>query len=439
MLMNSLDPEVAERPQDLIVCGGAGKAARSWEAFDAIVAVLQRLTDKETLLVQSGQPDGVFRTEPLAPRVLIATANSAAGSWTYIGPQDTLQVTYETFAAAGRQHFGGSLAGKLVVSGGMGSRGGAQPLAATLNGAAFLGIEADPERINRLCKTGYCDILVNSLDEAVRILRNAIHKKEAVSVGLAGNRADILSEMVRRGIVPDLLTDQTGADDPLHGYIPSGYSIAQATEFRARDPQGYSSAALGSIATHAFAMLNLQRLGAVTFDSGNNIPPLFCEGRGPVLWVALSGDPRDIAATDDLALRLFPENESLTRWICLARKRVKFQGLPARACWLGHGELARFGLAVNDMVARGDLRAPIVIGSVVSNDGSDAIAGWSILHALLKTAVGASWVSVHNGGGAGQVTVAEGTAEGAQRLERVLTGDVGYEEARQIAARAGLL
>jgi len=435
MLMNSLDPEVAEGPQDLAVYGGAGKAARNWEAFDAIDAALQRLTGEETLLVQSGKPAGIFRTHSLAPRVLIANT----GSWIYIGSQGILQGAYETLAAAGRQHFGGSLAGKLIVSGGMGGRGGAQPLAATLHGAAFLGIEVDPERINRRCKTGYCDILVNSLDEAVRILRNAVHKKEAVSVGLAGNCADVLPEMVRRGIVPDLLTDQTSAHDPLHGYIPSGYTTAPAAAFRARDPQGYTRAALDSIATHVRAMLDLQRLGAVTFDYGNNLRAMACgrgvTGRGPLRWVALSGDPRDIAATDDLALRLFPENESLTRWICLARRRVKFQGLPARICRLDYGECARFGLAVNDMVARGDLRAPIVIGRdhLDCEDGSDATADWPLLHALLHTAAGASWVSVHNGGGvgigyslhAGQVTVAEGTAEGAQRLERVLTCDLG--------------
>jgi urocanate hydratase len=518
MLMNNLDPEVAERPQDLIVYGGAGKAARNWQAFDRIVAALQRLENDETLLVQSGRPVGVFRTHEMAPRVLIANANlvghwsnwetfdhldragltmygqMTAGSWIYIGTQGILQGTYETFAAAARRHFGGTLAGKLVVSGGMGGMGGAQPLAATMNGAAFLGVEVDPERIKRRLKTGYCDILVNSLDEAVRILRNAVHRKEAVSVGLSANCADVLPEMVRRGIVPDLLTDQTSAHDPLNGYIPAGYTVAQAAEFRARDPKAYADAALDSIAIHVRAMLDLQKLGSVTFDYGNNIRtmahsrgvadaysfpgfvpayirPLFCEGRGPFRWAALSGDPRDIAATDDLVLRLFPDNESLTRWICLARKRVRFQGLPARICWLGYGERARFGLALNEMVAKGQLSAPVVIGrdhldcgSVASpyretesmRDGSDAIADWPILNALLNTAAGASWVSVHNGGGvgigyslhAGQVTVAEGTREGAQRLERVLTcdpglgvlrhADAGYEEALAFATRAGL-
>ena len=518
MLMNNLDPEVAERPGDLVVYGGAGKAARNWAAFDAIVETLQRLENDETLLVQSGKPVGVFRTHPMAPRVLIANANlvghwsnwetfnaldragltmygqMTAGSWIYIGAQGILQGTYETFAAAARAHFGGSLAGRLVVSGGMGGMGGAQPLAATMNGAAFLGIEVDPERIKRRLKTGYCDILVNSLDEAVRILRNAAHRKEAVSVGLVGNCADILPEMVRRGIVPDLLTDQTSAHDPLNGYIPLGYTVEQAAEFRSRNPDGYVEAALDSIATHLRAMLDLEKLGAVTFDYGNNIRtmahrrgvedayhfpgfvpayirPLFCEGRGPFRWVALSGEPADIAVTDELVLRLFPENESLARWIRLARKRVKFQGLPARICWLGYGERARFGLALNELVAKGELRAPIVIGrdhldcgSVASpwreteamKDGSDAIADWPILNALLNTAAGASWVSVHNGGGvgigyslhAGQVTVADGTPDSAERLDRVLTcdpglgvlrhADAGYEEARLFAERSGI-
>ncbi|HZS52687.1 MAG TPA: urocanate hydratase [Bryobacterales bacterium] len=518
MLMNNLDPDVAERPADLIVYGGAGKAARNWECFERIVECLQRLENDETLLVQSGKPVGIFTTHPMAPRVLIANANlvghwsnwetfhdldragltmygqMTAGSWIYIGTQGILQGTYETFAAAARRHFGGTLAGKLIVSGGMGGMGGAQPLAATMNGGAFLGIEVDPERIKRRERSGYCDIMVNSLEEAVRILRSAVHEKKALSVGLVGNCADILPEMVRRGIVPDLLTDQTSAHDPLQGYIPSGYSVAQAAELRARDPKAYTEAALDSIATHVRAMLDLQKMGAVVFDYGNNIRtmafqrgvanaydfpgfvpayirPLFCEGRGPFRWVALSGEPGDIAATDDLVLDLFPENESLARWIRLAQKRVKFQGLPARVCWLGYGERARFGLAVNDLVARGRLKAPIVIGrdhldcgSVASpfretegmRDGSDAVADWPILNALLNTAAGASWVSVHNGGGvgigyslhAGQVTVADGTADGAGRIERVLTcdpgigilrhADAGYEEALRFAQLAGL-
>jgi urocanate hydratase len=518
MLMNTLDPEVAERPADLIVYGGAGKAARNWAAYEAIVNSLQHLSDDETLLVQSGKPVGIFRTHRMAPRVLIANANlvghwdnwetfnaldragltmygqMTAGSWIYIGTQGILQGTYETFAAAARKHFGGSLAGKLVVSGGMGGMGGAQPLAAAMNGAAFLGIDVDPERIRRRQRAGYCDVMAGRLDEALRLLRGALHEKKAFSVGLTGNCADVLPELVRRGIVPDLLTDQTSAHDPLHGYIPRGCTVEQAAALRSRDPQGYLDQSLDSIAIHVRAMLDLQKMGAVTFDYGNNIRtmayqrgvadaynfpgfvpayirPLFCEGRGPFRWVALSGEPRDIAITDEMAMRMFPENESLTRWIRLARQRVKHQGLPARICWLGYGERARFGLALNDAVARGELHAPIVIGrdhldcgSVASpfretegmQDGSDAIADWPILNALLNTAAGASWVSVHNGGGvgigyslhAGQVTVADGTSESAQRLERVLTcdpgigvlrhADAGYEEAKRFAERAGL-
>src|SRR5579884_1032947 len=515
MLMNNLDPEVAERPADLVVYGGAGKAARNWEGFERIVESLRRVENDETLLVQSGKPVGIFTTHPMAPRVLIANANlvgrwsnwetfheldragltmygqMTAGSWIYIGTQGILQGTYETFAAAARRHFGGTLAGKLVVSGGMGGMGGAQPLAATMNGGAFLGIEVDPERIKRRERSGYCDIMVNSLEEAVRILRSAVHEKKALSVGLVGNCAEILPEMARRGIVPDLLTDQTSAHDPLEGYIPRGYNVEQAAEFRARDPKGYTDAALDSIAAHVRAMLDLQKMGAVVFDYGNNIRtmafqrgvadaynfpgfvpayirPLFCEGRGPFRWVALSGEPGDIAVTDDLVLNLFPENESLGRWIRLAQKRVKFQGLPARVCWLGYGERARFGLAVNDLVARGRLKAPIVIGrdhldcgSVASpfretegmKDGSDAIADWPILNALLNTASGASWVAVHHGGGvgigysihAGLVVVADGTDEMDERLDRCLTNDpgigivrhadAGYEKAKEVAKR----
>jgi len=515
MLMNNLDPEVAERPQDLVVYGGAGKAARDWPSFHALVRELEALENDQTLLVQSGKPVGVFRTHDDAPRVLIANANlvghwsnweqfralerlglimygqMTAGSWIYIGTQGILQGTYETFAAAARRHFGGTLAGRLVVSGGM---GGAQPLAATLNGAAFLGIEADPERIKRRLRTGYCDILVTTLDEAVRILRHAVHQQKAVSVGLAGNCAEVLPEMVRRGIVPDLLTDQTSAHDPLNGYIPAGLTVQTAAELRAANPAGYLDRSMDSIAAHVRAMLDLKRLGAVTFDYGNNIRrmaadrgvaeaftipgfvpeyirPMFCEGRGPFRWVALSGEPSDIATTDAAVCRLFPANEILTRWIALAGKRVRFQGLPARICWLGYGERAQFALELNRMVASGELKAPIVIGrdhldcgSVASPyretegllDSSDAIADWPILNALLNTAAGASWVSFHNGGGvgigyslhAGQVTVAEGTEASARRLERVMTcdpgigvlrhADAGYPEAIQFAARAGL-
>ena len=518
MLMNNLDPEVAERPQELVVYGGAGKAARDWPSFHAIVRELEALEDDETLLVQSGKPVGVFRTHDDAPRVLIANSNlvgqwsnweqfhalerlglimygqMTAGSWIYIGTQGILQGTYETFAAAARRHFGGSLAGKLVASGGMGGMGGAQPLAATMNGAAFLGIEVDPERIQRRLRTGYCDMMATSLDEALRILREAVRQKKAVSVGLAGNCAEVLPEMARRGIVPDLLTDQTSAHDPLNGYIPAGLTVESAAQLRAANPSEYLDRSMDSIAVHVRAMLELKRQGAVVFDYGNNIRrmaadrgvaeaftipgfvpeyirPMFCEGRGPFRWVALSGEPSDIAATDEAVGRLFSGNEILTRWIRLAKERVQFQGLPARICWLGYGERAQFALELNRMVASGELKAPIVIGrdhldcgSVASpyretegmRDSSDAIADWPILNALLNTASGASWVSVHNGGGvgigyslhAGQVTVAEGTAASARRLERVMTCDpgigvlrhvdAGYEQAVEFAARAGL-
>ncbi|MGB6822509.1 MAG: urocanate hydratase, partial [Candidatus Acidiferrales bacterium] len=483
MLMNNLDPEVGERPEDLVVYGGRGKAARNWECFHAIVKSLRSLENDETLLVQSGKPVGVFRTHPYAPRVIIANSNlvghwddwknfneleragltmygqMTAGSWIYIGTQGILQGTYETFAAAARKHFGpaADLSGKLVVSGGMGGMGGAQPLAATLNGAAFLGIEVDPERIKRRVKTGYCDVMVNDLDEALRILKNAVRKREATSVGLIGNCADLIPELARRGVVPDLLTDQTSAHDPIGGYIPQGLSLADAKELRERDPEAYRKRSMQSIATHVEGMLALQKMGAITFDYGNNIRtfafeqgvknaydfpgfvpayirPLFCEGRGPFRWAALSGEPSDIHRTDQLVLEMFSHNESLCRWIKLAQKRVHFQGLPARICWLGYGERDKFGLALNDLVARGELKAPIVIGrdhldcgSVASpyretesmRDGSDAIADWPMLNAMLNTASGASWVSIHDGGGvgigyavhAGQVTVADGTKE----------------------------
>jgi urocanate hydratase len=518
MLMNNLDPEVAERPADLVVYGGAGKAARDWPSFHAIVRELENLADDETLLVQSGRPVGVFRTHEEAPRVLIANANlvghwsnweqfralerlgltmygqMTAGSWIYIGTQGILQGTYETFAAAARTHFGGSLAGRLVVTGGLGGMGGAQPLAATMNGAAFLGIEADAARIQKRIETGYCDAMAHDLDEALAMLREAMRQGQPKSVGLAGNCAEVLPDLVRRGVVPDVLTDQTSAHDPLNGYIPAGHSVEQAALFRSRDPDGYLNAALDSIATHVRAMLDLQRMGAVTFDYGNNIRrfaadrgvtdafripgfvpeyirPLFCEGRGPFRWVALSGEPADIAATDALICRMFSSNPGLSRWISLARQKVHFQGLPARICWLGYGERAEFALEMNRMVAAGKLQAPIVIGrdhldcgSVASPyretedmlDGSDAVADWPILNALLNTASGASWVSVHNGGGvgigysqhAGQVTVADGTAQSARCLERVMTCDpgigvlrhvdAGYREAIDFADRAGL-
>jgi urocanate hydratase len=504
MLLNNLDPEVGEKPEELIVYGGRGKAARNWECFDAIVASLKSLANDETLLVQSGKPVGIFRTHSYAPRVLIANSNlvghwsnweqfeeldraglmmygqMTAGSWIYIGSQGILQGTYETFAEAARQHFGGSLVGKLVASGGMGGMGGAQPLAATLNGACFLGIDVDPRRIERRVQSGYCDVMAHSLDEALGILHAAMRAGEAKSVGLVANCAEIIPEMARRGIVPDLLTDQTSAHDPLAGYIPQGLNVDDAADLRARDPEQYQKRSLASIARHVEGMLALQKLGAVTFDYGNNIRtfayqqgvskaydfpgfvpayirPLFCEGRGPFRWAALSGDPQDIYKTDELVLKMFPHNEILSRWIRLAQKRVHFQGLPARICWLGYGERDKFGLALNEMVASGELKAPIVIGrdhldcgSVASpfretekmRDGSDAVADWPLLNALLNTASGASWVSIHNGGGvgigyslhAGQVTVADGTKEMAQRIERVLTNDPGIGVARHVDA-----
>ena len=518
MLMNNLDPDVAERPQDLVVYGGSGKAARDWAAYHAIVRELEALANDETLLVQSGKPVGVFRTHEESPRVLIANSNlvghwsnwdefrkleqlglimygqMTAGSWIYIGSQGILQGTYETFAAAARKHFAGSLAGKLVVTGGMGGMGGAQPLAATMNGAAFLCVEVDAKRIARRIESGYCDRMTRDLDEALGMVRDAIARKQALSVGLVGNCAEVLPELVRREITPDLLTDQTSAHDPLNGYIPVGFSVEDAARIRASNPKQYIELALDSMALHVRAMLELQRRGAIAFDYGNNIRrmaadrgvsdafripgfvpeyirPLFAEGRGPFRWVALSGDPADIAATDELVCQLFSGNASLTRWISLARERVHFQGLPSRICWLGYGERAQFALEMNRMVADGRLKAPIVIGrdhldcgSVASPyreteampDGSDAIADWPILNALLNTAAGASWVSVHNGGGvgigyslhAGQVTVADGTAGGARSLERVLTcdpgigvlrhADAGYEPATRFAESAGL-
>jgi urocanate hydratase len=518
MLMNNLDEEVGERPQDLVVYGGTGKAARNWDCYHAIVRSLKDLENDETLLVQSGKPVGVFQTHEYAPRVLIANANlvghfsnwetfneleraglmmfgqMTAGSWIYIGSQGIVQGTYETFNAAGDKHFGGDLSGKLIVSGGMGGMGGAQPLAATMTGATFLGIDVDPERIKKRLKTGYCDFLVTTLDEALRILKNAVRKKENVSVGLVGNCADIIPELAERGVVPDILTDQTSAHDPLNGYVPNGMTFEAALELRKRDPKAYQDRSLDAMAKHVEGMLRLQKMGSVTFDYGNNIRtfafqrgvknaydfpgfvpayirPLFCEGRGPFRWAALSGEPSDIAVTDELVLELFPENRSLRRWIELARKRIKFQGLPARICWLGYGERARFGLAINELVKKGTIKAPIVIGrdhldcgSVASpfretesmKDGSDAVADWPLLNALLNTAAGASWVSIHNGGGvgigyalhAGQVTVADGTDAMAKRIERVLTtdpgmgiirhADAGYDEAKEFAKKTGV-
>jgi urocanate hydratase len=503
-LMNNLDPEVAERPEELIVYGGAGKAARNWESFSAIVRELTSLENDETLLVQSGKPVAVFRTHDYAPRVLIANSNlvgawanwehfhelerkglmmygqMTAGSWIYIGTQGIVQGTFETFAAMAEKHFAGDLSGKLLVSGGLGGMGGAQPLAATLNGAVFLGIEVDPARIERRVRTGYCDVIANELTEALAICADACQQRRAVSVGLVGNCAELLPEIVRRGVKVDAITDQTSAHDPLNGYVPAGLSLEQAAELRRRDPADYVERARHSMVQHVEAILALKRAGAVAFDYGNNIRkqaydagcsdafeipgfvpqyirPLFCEGKGPFRWVALSGESEDIRKTDDLALELFPEDQTLNRWLSLARDRVQFQGLPARICWLGYGERAEMGEAINELVRRGDLKAPIAIGrdhldtgSVASpfretegmRDGSDAVADWPILNALLNTASGASWVSFHHGGGvgigyslhAGQVSVADGTDAAAKRLNRVLTNDPGIGIARHVDA-----
>jgi urocanate hydratase len=495
MLMNNLDPDVAEAPDRLVVYGGTGRAARSWEAFDAIVRSLRELENDETLLVQSGKPVGKFRTHDEAPRVLIANSNlvgqwnnyaefnrlerigltmygqMTAGSWIYIGSQGIVQGTFETFAAAGHKHFGGSLEGKFVLTGGLGGMGGAQPLAATMNGTVFLGVEVDPARIEKRLKSGYCDQIAQSLDEALQLIDKARKDRQSISIGLVGNCADVLPEIVRRGIVPDVLTDQTSAHDALNGYVPHGMSLDDALTLRRKNPDEYIQRAMHSMAVHVEAMLALQKKGAVTFDYGNNIRaqakkagvekafdipgfvpeyirPLFCEGRGPFRWVALSGDPEDIARTDRLALELFPENKTLARWMKLAKERIQFQGLPARICWLGYGERAEFGVAMNELVKSGEIKAPIVIGrdhldagSVASPnretegmlDGSDAIADWALLNALINTAAGASWVSIHNGGGvgigysqhAGMVVVADGAENSKRRLERVLTSDPG--------------
>jgi urocanate hydratase len=495
MLMNNLDPDVAENPDRLIVYGGTGRAARNWEAFDAIVRSLRELENDETLLVQSGKPVGVFRTHDESPRVLIANSNlvghwsnstefnrlerlgltmygqMTAGSWIYIGSQGIVQGTFETFAEAGRKHFGGTLEGKLVVTGGLGGMGGAQPLAATMNGALFLGIDVDPARIEKRLQSGYCDKIATSLDQALQMIEEARQQGCAISVGLVGNCADVLPEMGKRDVVPDVLTDQTSAHDALNGYVPNGMSLGEALKLRTDNPEEYIERSMRSMATHVEAMLALQRKGAITFDYGNNIRtqakkagvenafdipgfvpeyirPLFCEGKGPFRWVALSGDPKDIARTDQLALEIFPNNQTLARWMKLAKERIHFQGLPARICWLGYGERAEFGVAMNELVRRGEISAPIVIGrdhldtgSVASPfretegmiDGSDAIADWALLNALVNTAAGASWVSIHNGGGvgigysqhAGMVVVADGTDSAKRRLERVLTSDPG--------------
>ncbi len=518
MLMNNLDPDVAEQPDDLVVYGGSGRAARSWEAFDAIVASLKTLGHDETLVVQSGKPVAVFRTHAGAPRVIIANSllvpawatwekfrdlerkgltmygQMTAGSWIYIGSQGILQGTYETLASLARRHFGGSLAGRSVVTAGLGGMGGAQPLAVTMNGGAALVIEVDPRRIARRLETGYLDEATQSLDDALDTLTAWTRTKTARSIGLEGNAADVLPALVARGMVPDVVTDQTSAHDALNGYVPNGLTLEAAAALRDRDPEDYVARSMRAMADHVRAMLELGRRGSHVFDYGNNIRaqaeqagvsdafdipgfvpeyirPLFCEGKGPFRWAALSGDPADIAATDRAVLELFPDDEALARWIRLAGERVKFQGLPARICWLGYGERAKFGLKINEMVARGELKAPIVIGrdhldagSVASpnretegmRDGSDAIADWPILNALLNTAAGATWVSVHHGGGvgigyslhAGMVVVADGTPEAAERLERVLTcdpgmgvvrhADAGYPEAIATAATRGI-
>lgn len=518
MLLNNLDPEVAEDPQRLVVYGGTGKAARNHEALAAIIKSLQELESDETLLIQSGKPVGVFRTHELAPRVLLSNSmlvpawatwedfwdleakgltmygQMTAGSWIYIGTQGILQGTYETFAEAARQHFGGTLAGKLVLSAGLGGMGGAQPLAVTMNDGVAIIVEVDPKRARRRLETRYCDVLVESLDEALAQAEEAIAAKKPLSIGLIGNAAEVLPEMVRRGITPDLVTDQTSAHDPLGGYIPAGLSLEAAAALRQSDPQVYIARAMESMAIHVQAMLDMQKAGAIVFDYGNNIRqnaykqgvadafnfpgfvpayirPQFCEGRGPFRWVALSGDPADIAVTDDLVLELFPERQGLRRWIEMARERVAFQGLPSRICWLGYGERAKFGLAINDLVKAGKIKAPIVIGrdhldcgSVASpnreteamRDGSDAIADWPILNALINSVNGASWVSVHHGGGvgigysihAGMVVVADGSDAARIRLERVLTSDpgmgiirhadAGYEQALAAARRHGI-
>jgi urocanate hydratase len=518
MLMNNLDPEVAERPEELVVYGGTGKAARNWDCYDAIVRELTSLGADETLLVQSGKPIGVFRTHTSAPRVLIANSNlvgrwatwehfrelerrglmmygqMTAGSWIYIGSQGIVQGTYETLGSLARKHFDGSLKGRFVLTAGLGGMGGAQPLASTMQGAVALIVEVDDSRIQKRLETRYLDRKARDLDEALDLIQKATRSGEALSVGLLGNAADVLPEIVKRGVTPDVLTDQTSAHDMLNGYVPAGISLPKALELRKKRPDEYVKRATRSVVKHVTAMLEMQQRGAVTFDYGNNIRtvaldaglrnafdipgfvpeyirPLFCEGKGPFRWVALSGDPKDIKRTDDLALELFPRDEHLRRWISLAEKKIKFQGLPARICWLGQSDRAKFGVAINDLVAAGEISAPIAIGrdhldtgSVASPfretegmlDGTDAVADWPLLNAMLNVASGASWVSFHHGGGvgignslhAGQVIVADGTPEMRARLERVLTNDpgigvarhadAGYEEAISTARKHGL-
>jgi urocanate hydratase len=518
MLMNNLDPDVAERPEDLVVYGGTGRAARSWEAFDAIVQALRDLGDDETLLVQSGKPVAVFRTHELAPRVLIANSmlvpkwadwdtfreleqagltmygQMTAGSWIYIGTQGILQGTYETLAECASQRFEGTLAGRVVLTAGLGGMGGAQPLAVTMNGGVALCVEVDPARVERRIKTRYLDRETDSIDEALAWTERARAEREAVSIGLVGNAAETHPELLARGFRPDVVTDQTSAHDPLGGYVPAGLSLDAAAEARTSDPVRYEDRAYSSMAEHCRAMVGFLDAGSVVFDYGNNlragaenggfdrayaypgfvpafVRPMFCEGKGPFRWVALSGDPEDIARTDRAVSELFPDNDRLLRWLSMAAERVAFQGLPARICWLGYGERSRAGLRFNEMVASGELAGPIVIGrdhldagSVASpyreteamRDGSDAIADWPILNALVNTAAGAHWVSVHHGGGvgigysihAGMVVVADGSAQAAGRLERVLTSDpgtgvvrhadAGYERAIEVARERGV-
>jgi urocanate hydratase len=518
MLMNNLDPDVAERPDDLVVYGGRGKAARSFEAFDAIVRALRELEPDETLLVQSGKPVAVFRSHPDAPRVLISNSmlvphwatwekfweleamgltmygQMTAGSWIYIGTQGILQGTYETFAAAARKHFGGSLKGRLVLTAGLGGMSGAQPLAATFNDGVIIAVEVDRTRIERRIATRYCEMVTDSIDEAIALAREAQEKGMPRSIALVGNAAETHPEFVRRGMIPDLVTDQTSAHDPLNGYVPAGLTLEQAAELRRADPEEYVRRAKASMATQVRAILDMTARGAVAFDYGNNlrqvafdegvtnafdypgfvpayVRPLFCEGKGPFRWVALSGDPKDIWVTDEVILKEFAYDEHLVRWIQMAHDKVAFQGLPSRICWLGYGERARFGRIINDLVAQGKISAPIVIGrdhldcgSVASpnretegmKDGSDAIADWPVLNAMLNAVNGATWVSFHHGGGvgigyslhAGMVIVADGTEAAARRLERVLTGDpgtgvvrhadAGYEEAQEFAREHGI-
>ncbi|HDR6218712.1 MULTISPECIES: urocanate hydratase [Bacillus cereus group] len=504
MLMNNLDPEVAEKPEELVVYGGIGRAARNWESYQAIVDSLKTLESDETLLVQSGKPVAIFKSHEDAPRVLLANSNlvpkwanwdhfrelekkglmmygqMTAGSWIYIGTQGILQGTYETFGEAARQHFDGSLKGTLTLTAGLGGMGGAQPLAVTMNGGVVIAIDVDKRSIDRRIEKRYCDMYTESLEEALTVANEYKEKKEPISIGLLGNAAEILPELVKRDITPDLVTDQTSAHDPLNGYIPVGYTLEEAAKLREKDPERYVQLSKESMTKHVEAMLAMQEKGAITFDYGNNIRqvafdeglknafdfpgfvpafirPLFCEGKGPFRWVALSGDPEDIYKTDEVILREFADNEHLCNWIRMARQQVEFQGLPSRICWLGYGERAKFGRIINEMVANGELSAPIVIGrdhldcgSVASpnreteamKDGSDAVADWPILNALINSVNGASWVSVHHGGGvgmgyslhAGMVIIADGTEAAAKRIERVLTSDPGMGVVRHVDA-----